>query len=584
MPSSLACLRRCGRGAAVRALLCAGALALAWPAAAAPLQLRIVAVNDLHGHLEPGAGTVAVPDPGDPQRTVALRSGGAAFLATRLRELRGEVEHSVFVSAGDLVGASPLVSALFRDEPTIEAMNLLGLALSAAGNHEFDRGVAELRRQIGGGCAPDTGGAAVSCADPQRPYAGARFPYLAANVVDDAGRLLLPASQVIDVDGVRVGFVGAVTRATRGIVMPTGIAGWHFLDEARSITAEVRRLRAAGVNAIIAVVHEGGEAEGGINGCENPTGSIFGMLRALDPAIDVVLSAHTHRAYNCLIDGRVVIQAASYGRLLAVVDLAIDRDSGAVLRQSVRARNVPVPNGGDADLAPALRRAYPPLAPDPAVEALIARYRERAAPLASRPAGRIAQPFDRHPGDGGDHAAGRLVADAQLTATAGAGAQIAFTNPGGVRSELRGGPGGEVSFGDLFALQPFGNALVTLSLTGAQLKALLEAQWGRRGGPPRILQPSRGFGYAWRQDRPWGERVDAASMRLDGAPIEPQRTYRITVNDYLAAGGDGFALLRDAPERIAGPLDVEALADYLRARSAQRPLAPDPVARIRRLD
>lgn len=575
-------IRRCGCAAFL--LFCA-VLHDSAPAAAAPLQLRIIAVNDLHGHLDPGEGTIAVPDPDDPQRTVALRSGGAAYLATRLRELRGEVEHSVFVSGGDLIGASPLVSALFRDEPTIEVMNLLGLTLSAAGNHEFDHGVAELQRQIRGGCATAPQGAAASCAGPAGRYDGARFPYLAANVVDGAGRTLLPAAQVVTIDGLRVGFIGAVTRATAGIVMPSGIKGWHFGDEAQAVNAEAARLRAAGVRAIVAVIHEGGEAEGGINDCRRPTGRIFEIASALDPAIDVVLSAHTHRAYRCLIDGRIVIQAASYGRLLAVVDLAIDRATGAVLRPLVSARNEPVPNGTDVDPSAALRRAYPPLAPDPAVEALVAGYRERAAPLAARPAGRIARSFDRQPSPGGDHAAGRLVADAQLAATVAAGAQIAFTNPGGIRGELRGAAAdGTVSFGDLFTLQPFGNALVTLGITGAQLKQLLEAQWGRHRNQPRILQPSRGFSYAWRQDRPWGEHVEADSLRLDGVPIAPDRTYRITVNDFLAAGGDGFTLLRDAPDRVGGPLDVDALADHLRAQSEEKPLAPDPVARIRRLD
>nr|MCU0951399.1 bifunctional metallophosphatase/5'-nucleotidase [Burkholderiaceae bacterium] len=499
-PLCLAC--RVARSYAT-ALACVLSLALAGAAhATEPLQLRIVVINDFHGHLEPGDNSVAVPHPSDAQRTLPLRTGGAAYVATRVRQLRSEAPHSVFVSTGDLIGASPLVSALFRDEPTIEAMNLMDLALNAAGNHEFDQGVAELQRLIAGGCATTPRGEVATCAHPSGRYVGARFPFLAANVVDADGRTLLPPSWIATLDGVRVGFIGAVTRSTPGIVMPAGIRGWRFQPEAAAINAQAEALRAQGVNAIVAVIHEGGEAEGGFNACEQPQGAIFEIVGALSPAVDAVLSAHTHRGYNCRIDGRVVIQGASFGRLLSVVDLPIDRATGKVLRERVRAVNHPVPNGRDADDSeaardPAVRAAYPALAPDAQVAALVEHYRERAAPLARRPVGRIAATFDRHASDGGDHAAGRLIADAQLAATRNNGAQIAFTNPGGVRGELRRHGDGAVTFADVFTVQPFGNSLVTLTLTGAQLKTLLEHQWSRRSDRVRFLQPSRGFGYAW---------------------------------------------------------------------------------------
>lgn len=548
------------------------------------LNLRIVALNDLHGHLEPGENSIAVAHPNDPTRMVSLRVGGVAHVATRVQQLRAEAVHSVVISAGDLVGASPLVSALFRDEPTVEAMNLLGLELNAVGNHEFDQGVSELQRLISGGCASTPRGDFATCAHPEGRYTGARFPFIAANVVDSAGRSLLPATWVKTIDGVKLGFIGAVTRSTPGIVMPAGIRGWHFRPEAAAINAQVAQLRAQGVRALVAVIHEGGEAEGGINGCGHPQGPIFDIARQLDPAIAVVFSAHTHRGYNCLIDGRIVIQAASFGRLLAVVDLPVDRATGGVVREAVRARNVPVPNGSDPALDPAVRQAYPALPAEPAVAALIDHYRERAAPIAGRPLGRIAGTFDRHASAGGDHAAGRLVADAQLAATRVSGAQIAFTNPGGVRGELAMRPNDDaVTFADAFRIQPFGNTLVTLTLTGAQIKTLLESQW-RRSGTVRFLQPSSGFTYAWSDTRPLGERVAAESMQLDGEPIRAQQRYRVTVNSYLAAGGDGFSLLRDMEERTGGPLDVEALADYLREHGRASPLAPDRRQRIHRLD
>lgn len=557
--------------------------ALLETAAAAPVSLRIIAINDLHGHLEPGDNAIAVPDPASPGSTRPLRSGGLAYLATRVRSLQAEVPHSVLVSAGDLIGASPLVSALFRDEPTVEAMNLLGLALNAVGNHEFDQGVAELRRIADGGCAPTARGEMVTCAHPSGRYAGARFPLLAANVTDADGRSLLPASHVIEVAGARIGFIGAVTRSTPGMVMPTGIRGWRFGEEAAAINREALRLRADGVQALVAVVHEGGDADGGINGCERPAGPVFDIARALDPAIAIVFSAHTHRAYNCRIDSRLVIQGASFGRLVSVVDLQID--GGRIDPVSIVARNLPVPNGRDAETDELLRAAFPPLAAAADIDALIAHYRERAAPLAQRPIGRIAASFDRRASAGGDHAAGRLIADAHLAATRGNGAQIAFTNPGGVRSDLLARPpDGMVSFADAFTMQPFGNALVTLTLTGVQLKQLLESQWNRAGVErARMLQPSHGFSYAWAADRPPGARVDPESMRLDGERIRPERRYRVTVNSFLAAGGDGFSVLRDGADATGGPLDVDALADYLRTRSRDGPHQPDRTARIRRL-
>jgi len=559
--------------------------AAARPDESRPIALRIVAINDLHGHLEPGDHTVLVPHPDDPARLATLRSGGAAHLATRVRELRAQTTHSVFVSVGDLVGASPLVSALFRDEPTVEVMNLMGLEVNAVGNHEFDHGVAELLRLAGGGCATDARGATVTCAHPSKRYAGAAFPFIAANVVDADGRTLLPPAWIKTVDGVRVGFIGAVTRSTPGIVMRAGIRGWRFGSEAEAINRQASALRAQGVRTLVALIHEGGVSDGGLNACENPRGPIFEIVRALDPAVHVVLSAHSHRAYNCRIDDRVVLQGASFGRLVSVIDLAIDRASGEPIRAHTRATNLPVPNGLDDPIDPALRSAHPPLAADAPVASLVAHYRERARPLAERPVARLAETFDRRPSEGGDHAAGRLIADAHLAATRASGAQIAFVNPGGIRGDLAGRPtDGAITFGELFTVQPFNNKLVTLTLSGAQILRLLEQQWSPAGDRVRFLQPSRGFGYAWSQARPWGQRIDPESVRLDGERLQPGARYRVTVNSFLAEGGDGFAILRQGTDRTVGPLDVDALAEHLAAAAQSGPVAPDRTARILRID
>lgn len=563
--------------------LCAALIALAVSAAqpaADVVRVRVIAFNDFHGHLEPGELTIAVPAPDDPSRALPLRVGGAAHLATLVARLRAEVTHHAVVSTGDLIGASPLVSGLFDDEPTIEVMNALGLTLNALGNHEFDRGVAELQRLAGGGCRPDDRGHRRSCA--RGRHAGAAFPFVAANVVDHhTGRPVFPPVHVVNAGGVRIGFVGAVTRTTPGIVIPAGVAGVRFLPEAPAVNAQVRALQADGVQAIVAVIHEGGEADGGYNACGRPRGPIFDIVRELDPAVDVVLSAHTHRGYNCVVDGRTVIQGASYGRLVSVVDLAIERGSGDVVRAQTNARNLPVPNGaGDDDR---LHAAYPPLPPDPAVAAIVSHYRTAVAPVAQRPVGRIAAPFERRPGAGGDHALGRLIADAQLAATRTNGAQLALTNPGGIRAALHAtGPEGTVTYADAYAVQPFGNSLVTMTITGAQLKTLLEQQWSTsQPERVRILQPSAGFTYEWSPRRPHGERVTA--LRLHGRPIDATDDVRITVNSFLAAGGDAFRVLLDGRDRIGGPLDIDALTAYLARESAAAPLVPRPAPRIVRV-
>jgi 5'-nucleotidase len=363
-------------------------------------------------------------------------------------------------------------------------------------------------------------------------------------------------------------------------VAPSGIAGIRFVAEARVLNEQAKALQAEGVQAIVAVVHEGGDADGGINGCANPRGAIFEIERELDPAIDAVLSAHTHQAYNCSIDGRPVIQGASFGRLVSVVDLAIDRATGDVVRPQTRARNVPVVNGAERD--PRIAAEFPPLPADPAVAAIVEAYRDAAAPLANRPVGRIAAPFERRPGAGGDHALGRLIADAHLAATRGNGAEVAFTNPGGVRASLHAsGRDGTVTYADAYSTQPFGNSLVTMTLTGAQLKALLEQQWSAtRPERVRILQPSTGFTYQWDSRRPHGSRVEG--MRLNGRAIDPTDDVRVTINSFLASGGDSFRVLREGRDRVGGPLDIDAFTEFLKVESALRPLSPTSAPRIRR--
>jgi 5'-nucleotidase len=577
-------------------LLAAALLAAcASPAPTEPLTLRLIAFNDFHGNLEPASLSLPWPDPDKPGAARRLNAGGAAWLAGLVQALRDGTRHSLVISSGDMIGGTPLVSALFRHESTIDIANRIGVDLAIPGNHEFDAGKEELLRVLGGGCAPAAADApTTSCALGR--HGGARFATFAANVVTTDGRPLFPPSVVREIGGVKIGFIGAVTKVTPSIVVPSGVAGLRFTDEAEAINAEAARLRAQGVKAMVAVIHEGGNTgtpgqplEWNDAGCPNPTGDIFDIVRRLAPDVDLVLSAHTHQGYRCVIDGRAVMQATALGRGVSVADLVIDRASGDIDRARTTHRNLPVFNAGsDAALrerivaaeaepwATALRRANGS-AP---VAARVAEYAALTATRAQRPVGRIAGSFD-HAGRT-DSSAGRLIADAQWRATQAAdrgGAEFALMNPGGVRADLlcRATPPCTISYGEIFAVQPFGNNLVVLTLSGAQLRQLLEDQQ-RPGRPaPLFLQPSSSLSYRWDAKAAHGSRVQ--DLRIAGRPVAPERAVRLTVNSFLADGGDGFTLLREGRERLGGALDLDALTAFLAGNPA-----PDPAPRIALVD
>ncbi|MES2228115.1 MAG: bifunctional metallophosphatase/5'-nucleotidase [Pseudomonadota bacterium] len=580
---------------ACRGVLVAAAFGLCVLAQAADtVHLRLIGINDFHGHLEPAGLSLTLADPqgGQPLRVAA---GGAAALAGMVQALRSGAPHSLMLSGGDLVGAAPLVSTLFRHESTVEVMNAIGLDAGTVGNHEFDAGLTELRRVVTGGCAATLPDDAVTSCGLER-YAGANFPMLASNVLDARGRPVLPPYTIKRVAGMRIGIIGAVTKTTPGIVVPSGVAGLRFIDEADGVNRAALRLRRQGVRTIVALVHEGGELgtpqnRGDWNDptCPQKSGPIFDIAKRLVPEISVVFSAHTHQGYRCLVDGRTIISGTSYGRGISVVDVEIDPRTRQILPALTRSRNLPVVNDAtDPALRERLAAATPaPYAevlrtarPDPAIAALVARYAAIVAPKAERPVGTIAGRFGR--GGPADSAAGRLVADAQLAATAApsnGGAQIALMNPGGIRSDLecRGTPPCTVTFGDVFTMQPFGNSLVVMTLSGAQLKAVLESQQ-KSGGGTTLLQPSEGLGYTWQSDAAAGDRV--RDLRLNGAPIEADRRYRVTVNSFLAEGGDGFVTLVHGQARTGGGQDLDALLAYLKAQPGR---APTTAARVNRL-
>ncbi|MDC0674941.1 bifunctional metallophosphatase/5'-nucleotidase [Nannocystis radixulma] len=529
------------------------------------VKVQIVALNDFHGNLEPptgSSGKIKLPD------ATSVDAGGAAFLASHVAALREQNPNTIVVSAGDLIGASPLVSALFHDEPTIELMNQIGLEYNAVGNHEFDDGAAELVRLQEGGCHPVDG-----CAD-GTPFDGAEFQFLAANVIvePDPIETLFPSYALRTVEGVQIAFIGLTLEATGKIVSPGGIVGLTFADEVERVNALVPELKDQGVEAIVVLIHEGGFQSATFDECQGISGPIVDIVNGLDDAVDVVISGHTHQAYNCVIADKIVTSGASFGRVLTDIDLEISTATGDVT--AVTATNVVVTRE----------------AADPMIEAFVAMYKLLAAPLANEQIGTITATLEQYPpGDEpGMSTMGAVLADAYLDATAPAmlgGAQLAFMNPGGVRNSLHYPASGNepvdgvVTYGEAFSVQPFGNNLVVLTLTGAQIDALLEQQFVE-GIEPYILHGSQSFTYSYSESAPIGAKVDAASIEIDGVVIDPAGEYRVATIGYLADGGDGFTVFTDGIDRVGGVTDMQALKDYFAAHSPVSPPALDRVTAL----
>jgi 5'-nucleotidase len=527
-----------------------------------PVELRILAINDFHGNLEPPPGGIRISDPSDATKKITVSAGGSERMTTLVRQLRGEAKNSVFVAAGDLIGASPLLSSMFHDEPTIESMSLLGLEISSVGNHEFDKGKIELKRMQSGGCHPVDG-----CKGPH-PFLGAKFSYLAASTFDTTtGQTLFPPYAVKTFEGISVAFIGLTLKGTPDIVSPPGVAGLQFGDEADTVNALIPELKAKGIEAIVVLIHEGGVPTGDYNECPGISGPIVDIVKKLDRAVDLVVSGHTHQAYICTIDGRLVTSGDKYGTIVTTIDVKLDRTTRDIISASATNHIVRLD-------------AY---AKDAEQTALIASYQQLAGPIANRKSGVITASLTREPTAAGESALGDVIADAQLAATASpeAGAAvIGMTNPGGIRTELLKHDDGSLTYAELFQSQPFRNELVTMTLSGAQLKQALEQQW-TDPNRPRFLQISDGFSYTWDASRAVGDRIIADSLKLKGAPIAPDTLLRVTVNNFLASGGDGFKIFTEGTERRFGNFDIDALETYFLKNS---PIAPPPRDRIQRLN
>ncbi|MGZ8803501.1 MAG: bifunctional metallophosphatase/5'-nucleotidase [Mycobacterium sp.] len=538
------------------------------------VDVQLLAFNDFHGQLEalPPASTsgarIGGLTAGQCVAPTCVPAGGVEYLATHLRDKVAANPNSLIVSAGDNIGATPLLSALFHDEPTIEALSKSGLALSSVGNHEFDEGVTELYRMQFGRCHPVDG-----CADGDG-FAGADFKYLAANVVSKKwGLPILPPFAIRNFGGVNVGFIGMTLEGTPLIVSPGGIQNVKFLDEAATANFYVKLLKFLGVQTIVVLLHEGGAQSVGlspasINTCTGMSGAITDIVNRTNDAVDLFITGHTHNAYNCMLPnaaGRLVpvSSATSQGRLLTDIDMTI---SGATRNPvSISVNNEIVTR----DVAPAAD-----------MTALIAKYNVFAGPIAAQVVGHITGPLTRTSiNTGGEQTMGRLIADAQLASTLGVGGQIAFMNPGGIRADLN--FTGAVTHGQAFAVQPFSNIVTTKTFTGAQIKAILEQQFKTSAGGTRtlILPVSAGFTYSWSASAAVDNKV--SNMMLNAVPIGMATTYRVTANNFLAGGGDDFPGFAAVTAFDTGLDDLVALEQYLGAHDPYSPvLAPDRITQI----
>ncbi|GAA2996020.1 bifunctional metallophosphatase/5'-nucleotidase [Streptosporangium longisporum] len=559
------------------------------PAKTVPV--RLLSLNDFHGNLEPPTGSSGrmVDETG-----ATVEAGGAAYAATHLKQMSDK--NTLKVAQGDLIGATPLISAAYHDEPSVEFLGKIGVTASAVGNHEFDEGYAELRRIMNGGCHP------VDGCSPAGEWKGAKFTYLGANVIfkrptqtaekqaldalggKNTGALrnllrqygipALPPVAIRWMNGVPIGFIGLVTQSTPSIVTSEGIKDLEFIDEVKAANVASRLLKLVGIKAQVVLVHEGDQVTAGQSpdACSAQPGAGNRIATQVDAEVDMILSGHSHQAYLCTVSDpkgakRLYSQGGSFGRVITKVDFQVDVRTRDVVRSTVVADNQVVTRT---------------VTPDPEIAAFVQTWKDRVAPVANRPIGRITADITNTAVASGESPLGNLIADAQLAATrTGGNAQIALMNPGGVRASLNyaGSPAGEgdgvVTYGEAFTVQPFNNLTQVVTLTGAQLKTVLEQQF--TGGPnaqafTKILQPSSNFTYTYSASAPWGSKV--STMKIDGVDVTDTQTIRVAANNFLVGGGDAFLAFREGTDLWSGPLDIDAFTAYFAANPTIAPPVP----------
>lgn len=561
--------------------------------------IRIIAVNDFHGNIEvPAAnngGSVVISDPNNPAGTT-VKAGGAAFMATLVKKLQSENPNNIFVGAGDLVYASPVTSTLFHQEPAIDVLNQMQMEVSSVGNHEFDLGLTELLRLQNGGCFPGGTIGTDTCLV-NGTFTGAKFKYLAANVMDTSNKTVLPATYIKDFKGIKVGFIGLPLKGTPTNVLPSGVVGLSFLDEATTINTYAAQLRTSGANAVVVIIHQGGATTATkINDktCPNFSGEIVSIANALSKDVDVVVSGHTHQEYICTVNGKLLTSTGFYGNALTSIDLTVSNWKGVT---SVSANNIPVIN----DTNTTLPSGTVALAKDTAVDGIVQAYVGKANAVKNLPVGSITASINRALLSGtttrdetAEGAMGDVTADFMYAGVPRA--DFAINNPGGVRADLTLAPNGVVTYGDLLTVAPFGNDLVTVDLTGAQIIRLLEQQWeaancaAKTGinGCGRLLQPSAQLTYSWDFSKPQGApdgqgaRVIVNTVKIGGVAIDLTKTYRIATVSFLGQGGDNFTVMSSFGKNYiaTGYKDIDAFVAYMKANPN---LAP-PAKRVTRLN
>lgn len=581
----------------------AGQTAKTNASAKAPITLSLIAFNDFHGNILPPTGSVLVPDPDNPAGT-RVSAGGAAYLSTLIKNLKQlNPKHTLVIGDGDLIGATPLASGFFHDEPTVDILSQMGLDISTVGNHEFDKGRSELLRMQKGGCYPKSadgksGIVGVDTCMTNGKFAGARYQYLAANVLDQtSGQTLFPPYAIRTLGGVKVGFIGLTLQDTPSVVTPAGVAGLQFKNEVETVNSLVPVLKEKGVTVFVVLLHQGAATKAKTvmdKSCPGLSGDSVSLADRMDPAIDVVINGHTHQEYVCFRpDGKLMTQAGSYGRLVTKIDLTVDRTTRKVIAKDAN-NKVVVNDVGAKDAAGkpiALPRGYTALQPDPQTDKLVQRYGALAAALTEVLVGRLSAPLDRKTSPAGESTLGSVIADALLagttdTAYGGKPSQIAFINRGGLRSDLV--TSLNVTYGNLYNVLPFNDNLIMMDLTGQQLLRFLEQQWeSPQPGEGRIMSVSSGFSYTWDASMPareppgTGRRVVPGSMKLNGVPIEMDGVYRVAVNYFMAVGGDNYTVLLQGKNRQTGELDMIAAKLYFERKGV---ISPPELGRISRLN
>lgn len=494
------------------------------------IQVQLLGINDLHGQLNVT------------RKVGGKDTGRADYLAAYLKQRAAENKNTLLVQDGDMVGASPPVSALLQDEPTIEFLNRMGFAIGTVGNHEFDEGVNELLRLINGGSHPKTGN-----------FAGSKFPWVVANVVNEkTGKTILPPYHVTRVNGMPIGFIGVVTTETPTVVVPSGVAGLKFTDEVEAINRNVAELKKQGVKAIVVLAHNPGTS--GPNG-ENPTGQLVNIANSVDDEVDVIFGGHNHAYMNATIDNKLIVQAYSYGTAFSDVDIEIDPKTKDIV--SKRAEIVTTFHEG--------------IQPDPEIKQMVEGYEAKIEPIVNRVVGATSTPLTALQNENGESVLGDFIADAQRSQMK---TDFAFMNPGGIRADI---DAGEITWGEVYTVQPFNNEMVKMTMTGEQIRALLNQQWS--ASKSTMLQIS-GLSYTWDSTKPIGQRV--VDIKLpDGSAIDPNKSYTVAANIFLSGGGDGFTVFTQAQNKEVGPVDLDVLVNYIMAQP--KPFTYELQNRIKKL-